>query len=176
MSVAGVLNGKVPLRLRIVQSIFRDLQGLTVTWTPTYLGTKIPFASHGIFRAFLEKSTKEGLSTTSPNFMLRVDVRRDSDDAQPRKKGPQGHRKPKDSLYTDMESIMALPQKRRLSRGFRLLAGRICSAPHLTAVRSAGARRLAARFRTLGYSPGKPRRDHTFLPSFIQNLSENEIF
>ena len=123
--VTGVLNNKVPLRLRTVQSIFRDQPGLTVIWTPIHSGPGISSTSHDSFKQFLDKSTKDRSATANPNLLLRVDVRRGSDDAQPRKRGPQGPRKPKEPLDADMESIMALPglgvpgpqKRRRAGRG-----------------------------------------------------------
>ena len=120
--VIGVLNNKVPLRLRTVQSIFRDQPGLTVIWTPIHSGPGISSTSHDSFKQFLDKSTKDRSATANPNLLLRVDVRRGSDDAQPRKRGPQGPRKPKEPepFDADMESLMVLPglgvpgpQKRR---------------------------------------------------------------
>ena len=118
--VTGVLNDQVPRRLRTVQSVFRNHPGLTVIWTPIYPGSGIPFTGHASFREFLDKSTKDLSCTANPNSLFRVDVRAGSDDARPRKKGPQGPRKPKEPLDADMESITALPvlgvtgpQKRR---------------------------------------------------------------
>jgi hypothetical protein len=61
MTVTGVLNCKVPLRMRTVRSIFLERQGLTVCWTPIHSGSGISVTSYASFQDFLGKSTKDKL-------------------------------------------------------------------------------------------------------------------
>ncbi len=104
----GLLLSKGVYRLKSALSIFCETPGLTVDWTPIHAGAGISFTSHSLFKNFPDTSTKDRSATANPKFLLRVDVTGNSDDMQPKKRGPKGPRKP--SLDTDMESAMALPE------------------------------------------------------------------
>jgi hypothetical protein len=81
------VHGSRDVRLQSFQSILDGIPGLAVTWTPVHVGRGVNFASTAVYREFLETSTKE-LADSNSDFMLRVDVRGNSDDARAQRRGP----------------------------------------------------------------------------------------
>ena len=75
------VHGSQHVRLQSFRSILDGIPGLAVTWTPVYVGRGVNFTSTAAYKEFLDTSTKD-LADSNPDYMIRVDVRGNSDNAR----------------------------------------------------------------------------------------------
>ena len=126
--VTGVLNSQDILRLRTVRSIFPA--NIPVIWTPSSLqtGRGFSFTTCPKYLEYFNNCSKEleGSDSINPDALIRVDVRGDSDDVRPKKKGPKGPRKPMEPLDANLENSLA---QRQGAKTLKPRSGRGVSCP-----------------------------------------------
>ena len=113
ITVQGFLKGRSQIRRRTVQEVFRDRPGLTVDYTPLNMGRGTAFTSHEEFVEYIRTSTKDRAEAiANPNLLFRVDIRRETDSAPPKKRGPKpgprtaGPRQALGQLDSDLNSLV----------------------------------------------------------------------
>ena len=115
ITVQGFLKGRSQIRRRTVQEVFPVRPGLTVDYTPLHMGRGTAFTSHKEFVEYIRTSTKDRAEAiTNPNLLFRVDIRRETDSAQPKKRGPRpGPRTAVAPLESDLNSLLPGPLRKR---------------------------------------------------------------
>ena len=111
--VTGMLRSRTTqLRRRTVEVIFPKCAGLTLHFMPLQAGRGFLVTSHPEFTEYLDTSSTDRAETedagANPNLLFRVNVRDETDDAQPRKRGPRpGSSRHREPLDSDLNSLLS---------------------------------------------------------------------